>query len=132
MGAIPMVARNFMFVADVPDALVEEAQRTAPAIPGPEGIRQLNPFECLSAREREIAGLVAVGASNKEIARQLRISPNTVSSHLRQIFAKLGLVRRAELCRLWYRAESLQSRQDSLSGPVARSVKRQGWSLIPG
>ena len=66
-----------------------------------------NPFELLSARERQIANLVASGSSNKEIARALFISPCTVSSHLRQIFAKLGLTRRMELCMLWYRAEGL-------------------------
>jgi DNA-binding NarL/FixJ family response regulator len=63
-----------------------------------------NPFDQLSARERQIAGSVAKGRSNKEIARELEISPWTVSSHLRQIFAKLGICRRIELCMLWYRA----------------------------
>jgi DNA-binding CsgD family transcriptional regulator/tetratricopeptide (TPR) repeat protein len=51
----------------------------------------------LSAREREVAELVATGASNPEIATRLFLSRKTVEHHVSNALAKLGLHSRAEL-----------------------------------
>ncbi|MEX3939673.1 LuxR C-terminal-related transcriptional regulator [Paraburkholderia sp. BR10937] len=52
--------------------------------------------EPLSARERDIIGLIAHGQSNKEIARTLGIAPETVKSHVKSIFVKLAVDKRAQ------------------------------------
>ncbi|MBO0805029.1 MAG: LuxR family transcriptional regulator [Nocardiopsaceae bacterium] len=56
-----------------------------------------DPSAELTRREREIAGLVASGMSNREIAEQLVISRRTVDSHVEHIFAKLGVSSRLQL-----------------------------------
>jgi LuxR family transcriptional regulator, maltose regulon positive regulatory protein len=52
--------------------------------------------ELLSARETTILKLIADGLSNKEIARDLTITPETVKTHVKRIFAKLHVERRAQ------------------------------------
>ena len=53
----------------------------------------------LTAREREIAELVAAGRTNREIAEQLVLSTRTIEAHLRNIYAKLDVRSRVELAR---------------------------------
>lgn len=50
----------------------------------------------LTAREREVLGLVAGGATNKDIAAALGISPSTVKNHLQSILGKLHLENRVQ------------------------------------
>jgi DNA-binding CsgD family transcriptional regulator len=54
----------------------------------------------LTAREREIAELVAAGRTNREVAAQLVLSERTIEAHLRNVYAKLGVRSRVELTRL--------------------------------
>jgi DNA-binding CsgD family transcriptional regulator len=57
----------------------------------------MQPSEDLTPREVEIARLASQGLTNKEIAQVLEISHWTVGTHLRRIFAKLKVARRAAL-----------------------------------
>jgi len=54
----------------------------------------------LTRRQREIAGLISEGLSNKQIARRLSIQQATVKNHVHNIFAKLGLSHRDEVAML--------------------------------
>jgi DNA-binding NarL/FixJ family response regulator len=58
-------------------------------------------LEALTSREREIMGLVASGATNVEIARQLYLAQKTVKNHLNRVYAKLGVTSRGEAIARW-------------------------------
>lgn len=60
----------------------------------------------LSPREREVAVLLARGLSNKEVARELTISDNTVHVHRQRITEKLGSGHAADLARMILRADA--------------------------
>lgn len=66
--------------------------------------------DLLTERELQIATLVAMGRLNKQIADKLRISGWTVATHLRRIFAKLGVNTRAAMV---HRCASLISQRRS-------------------
>ena len=57
------------------------------------------PLAALTAREREIAELVAAGRTNREVAEQLVLSARTIEAHLRNVYGKLGVRSRVELTR---------------------------------
>lgn len=50
----------------------------------------------ISDREFEVLSLLAEGRSNKEIAKQLEVSPNTIKTHVSKLFEKLEAQRRTE------------------------------------
>jgi DNA-binding CsgD family transcriptional regulator len=57
-------------------------------------------WAAMTKSELAIAQLVATGLTNREIAERLFVSPHTVNTHLRQVFAKLEVKSRVDLTRL--------------------------------
>lgn len=72
------------------------------------------PKDGLSDREREVLSLVALGATNREIAQNLTVTENTVKVHLRRILDKLNLRNRQQAAAYAVR-EGLVSDTDPLS-----------------
>jgi DNA-binding CsgD family transcriptional regulator len=61
-----------------------------------------DPGRALSPRELEIANLVATSLTNGQIAGRLEISARTVEAHLRNVYAKISVANRTQLCTwLW-------------------------------
>ena len=69
---------------------LDELERSAPG----RGSGELTPTE------RQIAGLVAEGMQNRQIAQAMFVSVATVEAHLTRIYRKLQIRSRAELTRL--------------------------------
>lgn len=77
-------------------AAPSDASRQAPSA-GVVPRARASAADALTARELEIARLVAEGRVNKQIAGDLRISEWTVATHLRRMFVKLGVDTRAAM-----------------------------------
>jgi ATP/maltotriose-dependent transcriptional regulator MalT len=67
---------------DIAHRVLSQLGNAPAGAPGPVG---------LTGREREVLALVAAGASNREVARELVLSEHTVRRHLQNIFAKLDV-----------------------------------------
>lgn len=64
--------------------------------PENRGLRASTSLDMLTERELEVLGELAKGSTNREIARHLFISENTVKNHVHNILEKLGLKNRRE------------------------------------
>ncbi|GAW48670.1 MULTISPECIES: MEDS domain-containing protein [unclassified Nocardioides] len=64
---------------------------------GAAAAREPDPWPSLTPSELRIAGFVAKGLTNKDIAQKLCVSPHTVDAHLKHIFTKLDIHSRVEL-----------------------------------
>lgn len=76
--------------------------RAAVRSPAPSAARpqEASPEMLLTARERDVLELMALGLTNREIAKRLVTSPNTVKKQVSSILAKLGVSNRAGAVRL--------------------------------
>ncbi len=66
----------------------------------PVETKPADPSENLTPQQLQIARLVADGATNREVAASLFLSPRTVDHHMRNIFTKLGIRSRIELTKV--------------------------------
>jgi DNA-binding CsgD family transcriptional regulator len=85
------------FVAEVAG---RPGQRAAAAASAARTQRPATGWEALTDAEQRVAQLVAGGLANREVAERLFLSRYTVETHLKHVFAKLGVSTRAELAAL--------------------------------
>jgi DNA-binding NarL/FixJ family response regulator len=74
--------------------------RSASATAGPEDRFDLPAPDLLTAREADVLELLQRGLTNAQIAHELSIGVETVRTHARNIYSKLGISRRRDLARL--------------------------------
>ncbi|WP_428935745.1 helix-turn-helix transcriptional regulator [Streptomyces sp. ACT015] len=94
-------ARLFRRCRALPWLRQVEAAGSAPPVrpPSPDGAT-LDGLEGLASMERQVAGLVMEGATNREIAARLFISVKTVEATLTRVYRKLGIRSRVDIVRL--------------------------------
>jgi DNA-binding NarL/FixJ family response regulator len=105
MGLDSLVAEDEL-VGDLAVGVARTAPSSAPC----------SSLDVLTAREREIASLVAAGHTNREIAHQLVLSDKTIQTHLRNIYAKLNLRSRVELTHTITQADKQPSTPNAVQG----------------
>lgn len=87
--------------------------------------RRTDDRDRLTAAQARVAELAADGLSNAEIARRCYVSVNTVESHLRQVYRKLGIGSRRELIMRWRKPARSETHNHGKPGP-------QGGAGLPG
>ena len=131
-SALRAGARGYLLKSMEPDEVVEALTRAvrgevvvAPAMTAKlvrllegKGAAQGSLMDHLTPREREILACLARGKSNKAIAQELGISPDTVKLHVRNVLVKLNLTSRIE-------AAVFAVRHDLGAPPAAESGTRK-------
>jgi DNA-binding NarL/FixJ family response regulator len=97
LGADPRSGPLRVLIVD-DHALVPDGLRLPPQVVARLLDRAHSPaaFDSLTAREREVLAKIAQGSSNKEIAREMRISHHTVKTYVRRTLDKLGVESRTQ------------------------------------
>jgi DNA-binding NarL/FixJ family response regulator len=103
LQAIRVVARGDALLSPgVTRAVI--ARSVSAASPDPKLRREPPEFALLTAREREVMRLVAMGLSNDDIAVRLVVSPLTAKTHVSRAMAKVGARDRAQLVVIAYQS----------------------------
>lgn len=89
---ILLIAIAFLALGVFAGARLFGAPKPAPFDGNPKAVSSLG----ISPRELMVLNEIVAGRSNKEIARVLDVSPNTVKTHVARLFEKLGAVRRTD------------------------------------
>ena len=87
-----LIAAAFLALGVFLGMRVFAAPKPAPFDGNPKAVASLG----ISPRELVVLKELAAGRSNKEIARRLEVSPNTVKTHLARLYEKLGAERRID------------------------------------
>ena len=90
-----LLALGFLVLGVVLGVRVFAPPKPAPFDGNPRALESLG----ISPRELEVLQALAAGLANKQIARQLEVSPNTVKTHVARLYEKLGAGRRTEAIR---------------------------------
>ena len=89
---IALIAAAFLALGVFLGMRLFGAPKPAPFDGNPKAVAALG----ISPRELVVLKELAAGCSNKEIARRLEVSPNTVKTHLARVYEKLGAQRRTD------------------------------------
>jgi DNA-binding NarL/FixJ family response regulator len=92
-------ARALAELLDEALALLAGVETTPAGAPGPTSVSR-HEADRLSTREREVLALVTAGQTNKAIAEELFVSPNTVKTHVTSLLHKLQVDSRVQLAAL--------------------------------
>jgi DNA-binding NarL/FixJ family response regulator len=108
VGALSAGAQGYLLKEQSQELLIRQLKQTAEGIPAlspsvarriMEHFRRTGPAvaeDGLTAREREVLGLIGRGLRNGEAAEALKLSENTIAGYIKDIYRKLGISSRAE------------------------------------
>jgi two-component system, NarL family, nitrate/nitrite response regulator NarL len=118
---------NRAFVRALVAAVVASTERSNRAPSRDPAHRRL---ERLTPRQREVAGAIARGESNKEIARRLNVTERTVKAHLTEIFRKVGVMDRMQLALLLNDVPGARvGRSTTVTSGLSRSAREPALRL---
>jgi DNA-binding CsgD family transcriptional regulator len=110
--ARPLLARALRMSEDIECAWFAEQCSAELTIAGGRRERRARDDQGLTSQERRVAQLIATGLSNRDVAARLFLSINTVETHLKRVYGKLGVDSRSRLIALAARDGELFATDD--------------------